>query len=55
VRLAVREPESVALRRYLRRPATAQQLGADLARIVTYDDHMAMAATQLGLAVVRPT
>ncbi len=35
--------------------ATAQQLGADLARIVTYDDRMAMAATQLGLAVARPT
>jgi predicted nucleic acid-binding protein len=119
VKLAVREPESVALRRYLRRrrpliasalvrtevtrallplgteavrrgqhvlaridllrindrvldaagallPAdlrsldaihlgTAQQLGADLARIVTYDDRMAMAADQLGLATARPT
>ena len=119
VRLAVREPESLALRRYLRRRrplvasalartevtrallplgpeavrrgrdvlarvdlvriidrvlnaagamlpaelrsldaihlATAQQLGADLARIVTYDDRMAIAANQLGLAVARPT
>jgi uncharacterized protein len=119
VKLAVREPESVALRRYLRRRhpliasaiartevtrallpfgaeavrrghdvlaridllrindrvldaagamlpaelrsldaihlATAQQLGADLARIVTYDDRMAMAANRLGLAVARPT
>jgi uncharacterized protein len=119
VKLAVREPESVALRRYLRRRrpliasalvrtevtrallplgaeavqrgqhvlaridlvrindrvldaagamlpaelrsleaihlATAQQLGADLARIVTYDDRMAMAADQLGLAVARPS
>jgi uncharacterized protein len=118
VKLAVREPESVALRRYLRRRrlliasalartevtrallplgaeavrpghhvlaridllrindrildaagamppaelrsldaihlATAQQLGADLARIVTYDDQMAMAANRLGLAVARP-
>jgi predicted nucleic acid-binding protein len=35
--------------------ATAQQLGADLARIITYDDRMAMAATQLGLTVTRPT
>ena len=119
VKLAVREPESVALRRYLRRRrpliasalvrtevmrallplgaeavrrghqvlaridllrindrvldaagamlpaelrsldaihlATAQQLGTDLARIVTYDDRMAMAANQLGLTVARPT
>jgi uncharacterized protein len=35
--------------------ATAQQLGADLARIVTYDDRMATAAKQLGLTVARPT
>jgi predicted nucleic acid-binding protein len=35
--------------------ATAQQLGADLARIVTYDDRMAAAANQLGLTVARPT
>ncbi len=35
--------------------ATAQQLGADLARIVTYDDRMAVAANQLGLTVARPT
>ena len=118
VKLAVREPESLALRRYLRRHrplvastlartevarallplgpeavrrghdvlarvglvrindrvldaagallpaglrsldaihlATAQQLGADLARIVTYDDRMAAAANQLGLTVTRP-
>jgi predicted nucleic acid-binding protein len=104
VKLAVREPESAALRRYLRRGrpliasalartevaralsplgpdavrrgqdvlarvalvrvndrvdaihlATAQRLGADLARIVTYDDRMAAAANQLGLTVARPT
>jgi predicted nucleic acid-binding protein len=118
VKLAVREPESMALRRYLRRrrplvasalartevprallplgpeavrrghdvlarvdlvrindrvldaagallPAelrsldaihlvTAQQLGADLARIVTYDDRMAAVANHLGLTVTRP-
>jgi uncharacterized protein len=35
--------------------ATAQQLGTDLTRIVTYDDRMAMAANQLGLVVARPT
>jgi predicted nucleic acid-binding protein len=35
--------------------ATAELLGADLARIVTYDDRMAIAANQLGLAVARPT
>jgi uncharacterized protein len=35
--------------------ATAQQLGADLAWIVTYDDRMAAAAKQLGLTVTRPT
>ncbi len=34
--------------------ATAQQLGADLARMVTYDDRMAAAASQLGLTVARP-
>jgi len=34
--------------------ATAQQLGADLARIVTYDDRMAGAANQLGMTVARP-
>ena len=34
--------------------ATAQQLGADLARIVTYDDRMAAAANQLGLKVAQP-
>jgi uncharacterized protein len=34
--------------------ATAQQLGADLARIVTYDDRMAAAANQLGMTVARP-
>jgi uncharacterized protein len=119
VKLAVREPESVALRRYLqrRRPliasalartevarallplgpeavrrgqdvlarvglvrindrvldaagamlpaelrsldaihlATALQLGADLARIVTYDDRMTAAAERLQLTVARPT
>jgi hypothetical protein len=35
--------------------ATAQQLGADLAWIVTYDDRMAVAANHLGLTVTRPT
>jgi predicted nucleic acid-binding protein len=35
--------------------ATAQQLGADLARIVTYDDRMAAAAKQLGLTVTQPS
>jgi uncharacterized protein len=35
--------------------ATAQQLGADLARIITYDDRMVVAANQLGLTVTRPT
>jgi uncharacterized protein len=35
--------------------ATAQQLGADLAQIVTYDDRMAAAANHLGLPVARPT
>ena len=34
--------------------ATAQQLGVDLARIVTYDDRMAAAANHLGLRVARP-
>ena len=34
--------------------ATAQQLGNDLARIVTYDDRMAMAASHLGMTVARP-
>jgi predicted nucleic acid-binding protein len=35
--------------------ATAQQLGADLARIVTYDSRMADAARDLGWTVARPT
>jgi predicted nucleic acid-binding protein len=35
--------------------ATAQQLGADLARIVTYNDRMAAAANHLGMTVVQPT
>jgi uncharacterized protein len=35
--------------------ATAQLLGADLARIVTYDDRMAAAAKHLGLTAARPT
>jgi uncharacterized protein len=34
--------------------ATAQQLGADLARIVTYDERMSRAARALGLAVAAP-
>lgn len=35
--------------------ATAQQLGPDLGRIVTYDERMAEAATALGWTVARPT
>lgn len=35
--------------------ATAQQLADDLARIVTYDERMAVAARSLGLAVSSPT
>jgi uncharacterized protein len=35
--------------------ATAQQLGADLARVVTYDERMTAAAKQLGVTVARPT
>jgi predicted nucleic acid-binding protein len=35
--------------------ATAQQLGADLARVVTYDARMAAAAKHLRLTVARPT
>lgn len=35
--------------------ATAQELGADLARVCTYDERMAAAATRLGLTVVAPT
>ncbi len=34
--------------------ATAQALGADLARICTYDERMASAAAALGLPVVAP-
>ena len=34
--------------------ATAQQLGAGLARIITYDDRMVVAAEQLGLTRTRP-
>ncbi len=34
--------------------ATAQQLGPDLAGIVTYDERMADAATQLGFRVIQP-
>ena len=34
--------------------ATAQELGSDLARIVTYDDRMAAAARALGLTVSSP-
>jgi predicted nucleic acid-binding protein len=35
--------------------ATAQQLGGDLARVVTYDDRMAAAARHLGWTVARPS
>ena len=34
--------------------ATAQQLGSDLARVVTYDEKMAAAARGLGFAVSAP-
>jgi predicted nucleic acid-binding protein len=63
VKLAVAEAESSALRRYLRRRkpyvssahlATAQQLGNDLARLVTYDTRMQAAAEHLGLDVAAP-
>lgn len=35
--------------------ATAQQLGADLARVVTYDERMAAAARAIGWSVAVPT
>jgi len=35
--------------------ATAQQLGADLARIVTYDERMSRAAQALGIVVAAPS
>lgn len=35
--------------------ATAQQLGSDLARVVTYDDRMSVAAGALGWTVVAPS
>jgi predicted nucleic acid-binding protein len=35
--------------------ATAQELGPDLARLVTYDERMAAAARGLGLAVSAPS
>ncbi len=56
VRLVVREPESAALRRYLRRrrPLVTSTL-ADLAGIVTYDEQMTAAAERLGLTVARPS
>jgi hypothetical protein len=34
--------------------ATPQQLGRELTALVTYDDRMATAATQLGYKVVQP-
>ena len=34
--------------------ATAQQLGRDLAALVTYDDRMVTAAKQLGYRIVQP-
>lgn len=34
--------------------ATAAQLGGDLARVVTYDERMALAARTLGFAVAAP-
>jgi len=35
--------------------ATARELGADLARVCTYDERMAAAAVELGMTVVTPT
>lgn len=35
--------------------ATATEVGADLARLCTYDERMAAAAVDLGLAVVAPS
>jgi uncharacterized protein len=35
--------------------ATAQQLGPDLARVVTYDERMTRAAEALGLSVAAPS
>jgi predicted nucleic acid-binding protein len=35
--------------------ATAQQLGSSLARVVTYDDRMALAAASVGWTVVAPS
>lgn len=35
--------------------ATAEQLGADLARLITYDDRMAAAAVACGLTVAAPS
>lgn len=35
--------------------ATAQALGADLARVVTYDDRMAVAARAMGYSVLAPS
>jgi len=35
--------------------ATAQQFGADLARIVTYDERMSRAAQALGIVVAAPS
>jgi predicted nucleic acid-binding protein len=35
--------------------ASAQQLGSDLGRIVTYDDRMSAAARSLGFTVAAPT
>ena len=35
--------------------ATAQQLGSDLARVVTYDERMAAAAEALGWSVAAPS
>lgn len=35
--------------------ATAQQLGLDLARVITYDERMAQAASALGWTVIAPS
>lgn len=35
--------------------ATAQQLGSDLVRVVTYDDRLALAAQAAGWTVVAPS
>jgi predicted nucleic acid-binding protein len=62
VKLAVAEPESNALRRYLAcrdglvssALASARRFGASVRQIITYDERMADAARASGWAVVSP-